>query len=69
MKSDDWGTLEAGKRADLIVVDGRPDRSIGDTRKVRVVMQAGRIIDRDELTFDPADGPVFSPGNAVDASH
>src|SRR5438874_3014174 len=43
----DWGTIEAGKAATLIVVDGRPDRNISDTRKVVEVMLRGRKIDRD----------------------
>src|SRR5262249_7604653 len=32
------GTVEAGKRADLILVAGRPDRAISDIRKVKTVI-------------------------------
>jgi imidazolonepropionase-like amidohydrolase len=36
------GTIAAGKRADLILVAGRPDRNISDIRKVKTVIAAGR---------------------------
>jgi imidazolonepropionase-like amidohydrolase len=40
--SDDVGTLEVGKAADLIAVDGDPLKNIGDLRNVRLVMKGGR---------------------------
>jgi imidazolonepropionase-like amidohydrolase len=43
------GTIEAGKRADLILVAGRPDRMISDIRKVKTVIAAGRRFDCAEL--------------------
>jgi len=67
MGADDWGVLADGKRADLIVVDGRPDRDIGDTRNIKLVMQKGRILDREALRFDPATDPGFGTGNPVDS--
>ncbi len=48
----EWGTLRPGLVADLIVVDGRPDQTISDTRRIHLVMQGGRVIDRDALEFD-----------------
>jgi imidazolonepropionase-like amidohydrolase len=36
------GTVEAGKRGDLVVVDGDPLADIRATRAVRVVVAAGR---------------------------
>ena len=48
MKLDrDSGTVEAGKRADLIIVDANPLDSISNIRKVRTVFANGRM-------FDPA---------------
>jgi imidazolonepropionase-like amidohydrolase len=38
----DAGTIEAGKRADVIVVDGNPLENISDIRKVSTVFAAGR---------------------------
>ncbi len=45
----DIGTLEPGKRADLIVLDADPTLDIENSRKIARVMQAGAWIDRDEL--------------------
>jgi len=45
----EWGTLEVGKRAHLLVVAGHPERRIDDTRNVQLVMQAGRMLDRNTL--------------------
>ena len=62
--ADAWGTLETGKTADLLVINGRPDRSIGDTRKIEVVIKAGKIIDREKLRFEAnrdVGFQVFSP--------
>ncbi|MCC9076078.1 amidohydrolase family protein [Litorilinea aerophila] len=42
------GTIAAGKQADLIVVDGRPDVEIRDLRQVRLVMKDGAVF-RNEL--------------------
>jgi imidazolonepropionase-like amidohydrolase len=43
------GTIEAGKRADLILVAGRPDRKISDIRQVKTVIAGGRMFDCAEL--------------------
>ena len=64
--AEDWGTITAGKVADLIVVEGRPDRDIRRTRDIHMVMQGGRILDRDALKFDPDTDPGFAVGAAVD---
>ncbi|HEX3584352.1 MAG TPA: amidohydrolase family protein, partial [Candidatus Angelobacter sp.] len=39
----DAGTIEAGKRADVIVVDGNPLENISDIRKVSTVFAGGRM--------------------------
>lgn len=39
------GSIEPGKQADLILVDGRPDRKVGDVREVVMVMKGGIIHD------------------------
>ena len=40
------GTLEPGKHADLVVIDGQPDRRISDLWKVADVFLGGRRVDR-----------------------
>jgi hypothetical protein len=42
----EWGTLDPGRRADLLVIDGRPDQSIQDTRNIVAVIQRGQTLDR-----------------------
>ena len=38
------GTVEPGKRADLILVDGDPLQDLGRLERPRLVMQAGRLV-------------------------
>ena len=50
MKLDaEVGTLQAGKRADLIIVDGDPVASISELRKTRFVVTGGRMYDSSQL--------------------
>ena len=48
-RSEDLGTLEAGKLADVIAVDGNPLENISATRKVSLVMVNGVVVDRSRL--------------------
>ena len=50
---DDFGTLEEGKLADLLVLDSNPFADISNIRKLRVVMKEGQIIDPDKLPTAP----------------
>jgi imidazolonepropionase-like amidohydrolase len=61
---NEWGTLAPGKRADILVVNGRPDRDIRDTRKIELLMQRGKIVDRDKLKLSPSDAD-FQPASTV----
>ena len=64
--ASDWGTIQAGTLATLIVVDGRPDRDISQTRKVVGVYVKGRKIDRDGLQLARQNDPGFEPISPVD---
>ncbi len=53
MNDDDtWGTLGVGKRADVLIVEGRPDKNISDTRNIKLVIKNGKVIDREKLKFN-----------------
>jgi imidazolonepropionase-like amidohydrolase len=45
----DTGTVEAGKRADMILVNGNPLQRISDLRKVSTVIANGRMFDTGQL--------------------
>jgi imidazolonepropionase-like amidohydrolase len=45
----DLGTLEAGKLADLLVLDANPLQDIRNTNTVRYVMKNGRLYDGNTL--------------------
>ena len=50
MKMDkQTGSVEAGKRADITIVDGDPLNNIREIRKVTLVIKAGRIYDPVQL--------------------
>ena len=38
------GTLEAGKEADILAVDGKPDENIQDLRKLAMVVKGGALV-------------------------
>jgi imidazolonepropionase-like amidohydrolase len=57
--AQEWGTLEAGKLANLVIVDGKPDQRIGDTRRITVVMLGGEILDRTALRLDHSHIPDY----------
>jgi imidazolonepropionase-like amidohydrolase len=45
----DYGTISAGKAADLVVLDANPLADIKNTRKIHRVMQAGHWLNLEEL--------------------
>lgn len=50
---DEFGTIEVGKLADLLVLDADPLADITNIRQQSVVMAAGRIVDVDALPTEP----------------
>ncbi len=44
-----WGSIEAGKLADLVLVDGDPSRRMRDLRRMELVMKGGVLYTPDSL--------------------
>jgi imidazolonepropionase-like amidohydrolase len=60
MKAEkDWGSLVAGRRANVLIVAGKPAEKISDSRKIETVIFNGKILDRAALRFDPQRDPGF----------
>ena len=49
VKDDEFGTIAAGKRADLLLVDGNPLQDIGYLAQPVGVMARGRWFPREQL--------------------
>jgi imidazolonepropionase-like amidohydrolase len=49
----DFGTIEAGKYADILLLDADPLADIHNIRKLSFVMKEGRIVDRGRLPEKP----------------
>jgi len=62
---DDWGTLEPGKLANVLVIDGRPDQNIRDTHNVEIVIKEGVVLDRQQLKFNAARDPGFLTSSSL----
>jgi imidazolonepropionase-like amidohydrolase len=66
--SKEWGTLETGKLANVLIVDGKPDQRISDSRRVVVVIKGGEVLDRTALRLDHSHEPEYQetgPGMAT----
>jgi imidazolonepropionase-like amidohydrolase len=48
-KLDELGTIEPGKLADLVVLDGDPLQDIENIRRISTVMKDGQVVDRGKL--------------------
>ena len=46
---DLFGTIEAGKCADLIILNANPLEDIRNTRTIEGVIREGRLLDHDKL--------------------
>ncbi len=55
----EWGSLQTGRLANLVIVAGNPAARISDTRKIETVILNGRILDRSSLRYDPKRDPGF----------
>ena len=56
---EEWGSLQAGRAANVVIVAGNPAERISDTRKIETVILNGKILDRTSLKFDVKRDPGF----------
>lgn len=53
MKAEaDWGSLQAGRRANMVIVNGKPAEHVSDTQKIETVILDGKVLDRPALRLD-----------------
>lgn len=48
-REDELGSIESGKRADLVVFEADPTAAVENVRRVRLVMKGGFVHERAEL--------------------
>jgi imidazolonepropionase-like amidohydrolase len=46
---DEMGTIDVGKRADLLLLDGSPLDDIANTKRIDAVVTKGRVLRTDDL--------------------
>jgi imidazolonepropionase-like amidohydrolase len=55
----EWGTIEVGKLANIVIVDGKPDERIRDTHRIVTVIKEGSVLDRTALRIDHSHDPEY----------
>ena len=55
----EWGSLQAGRLANLVIVSGNPAVRISDTRKIDMVILNGKVLNRAVLRYDAKKDPGF----------
>lgn len=64
---DEYGTLEAGKLADVLLLAANPLEDISNIRQLEMVMKEGQIVDLQSLPTNPVTGE-WGEGTAVSAN-
>ena len=64
-RGDSVGTIEAGMRADLILLDADPTKDIANTRTIRAVITNGRLLDRTKLDSLLSEAEAFAKADTT----
>jgi imidazolonepropionase-like amidohydrolase len=59
-RGSDLGTLEPGKRADLLVLDADPQSDIRQARRIHRVVRGGAILNPESIAKAPSGEPPDS---------
>jgi imidazolonepropionase-like amidohydrolase len=51
LRQDQIGTIEAGKQADLVVIDGNPLTNVTDLLRVVATIKGGRVVSDRRAAF------------------
>jgi imidazolonepropionase-like amidohydrolase len=62
-RAKDFGTVEKGKMADLVLLDANPLDDIANTRKIAAVVSNGRYLSRGDLDKILADVETYAKGH------
>jgi tetratricopeptide (TPR) repeat protein len=68
-RSQEFGTIEPGKRADLVLLEQNPLADISNTRKIAGVSVRGRWLDHNELAALMEDVPAAYPRQIKQLQH
>jgi imidazolonepropionase-like amidohydrolase len=60
---EEWGSLQTGRAANVLIVAGNPAERISDSGKIETVILHGKILDRANLRFDAKRDPGFRAVN------
>jgi imidazolonepropionase-like amidohydrolase len=63
---DELGTLESGKLADIIVVNGKPDSNLKDLARIDIVVRDGWVVIEDGNVVIPRHVPKPEPDPQAD---
>lgn len=55
----EWGSLQTGRLANLVIVSGNPAVRISDSRKIDTVILNGKVLNRASLRYDAKKDPGF----------
>lgn len=65
-KQEELGTIQPGRAADFLIVQGDPLRDISNTRRISHVVKAGKVIDRSSHVYkNPLPRPVTEEASPV----